>query len=104
MSVIGKESIQSIRLIDDVIVISWLVTWYQEDIEDLLTVVVSLSSDIEIVEKLMGADRESVRIIWNKQFHCILHFDFYSQSCWIEGEDSHGSNNLVTLFNEISGK
>lgn len=104
MSVIGKESVQSIRLIDDVIAISWLTTWYQEDIEDLLTVVVSLSSNIEIVEKLMGADRESVRIICNKQFHYILHFDFYSQSCWIEGEDSYSSNNIVTLFNKISGK
>lgn len=101
MSVIDKKSIQSIRLLDDVIVIGWLNTWYQEDIEDLLSVIVSLSNDIEIVEKLIGADRESIRVIWQQQFYFVLHFDFYSQSCWIDGEDHHSSKNLPALLGDI---
>ena len=102
MSVIDKERIDSIRLLDDVIVIHWQNTWYQEDIEDLLSVIVTLSNDFEIVEKLIGADRESMRVTWQQQFHFTLHFDFYSQSCWIDGEDNHSCKNLPALLKDLS--
>ena len=72
--------------------------WYQEDITWLSKQVFSLLPQVNIVETISGADRENIRLSWQGIYHFCLNFDYYSQSCWLEGEDEVSSEKLEILI------
>jgi len=74
--------------------------WYQEDISDLTTYVLSFISDHYITENTVGADRAYCRFEWQAQ-HYILNFECYSESCWIENENLPDKNSLYALKQHI---
>lgn len=59
--------------------------WYQEDIPQLITIILSFLKDHQILESISGADRENCRFMWRTDYF-IINFECYSQSCWIENE------------------
>jgi hypothetical protein len=56
---------------------------------------------VVIQDKIIGADRENIRFSW-KDCYFVLNFDYYSQSCWIEGQDSASTQELATLHLAIT--
>lgn len=77
--------------------------WYQEDINDLIDLLFLSIQPIVIQEKIIGADRENIRFSWHDCYF-VLNFDYYSQSCWIEGQDSASTQELATLHLAITKK
>ena len=57
----------------------------QEDAHLIKTTLLNDLPDSQSIEDYEGADRASFRIKVN-HFYCVLHFEVYSQSCWIEAE------------------
>ena len=81
--------------------IVWPDNWYQEDIDLLSDYLLNQLSGHKILEKTPGADRESIRFSWQKaQF--TIHFDYYSQSCWLEGLNRQ--DNLYLPYLELALK
>lgn len=74
--------------------------WCQEDISALTRSLFQYVSAIILQEKVIGADRESIRFSC-QQYAFVLNFDCYSQSCWIEGEDGTSAAQLKMLYREI---
>jgi hypothetical protein len=94
------QTIESVKKLPDILTISFQNVWFQEDIELLTKLVFTPLVTVNIQEKILGADRENIRFIW--QDHCfILNFDCYSQSCWLEGQDSQSSQFLVLLYEAL---
>ncbi len=59
--------------------------WYQENISNLSEFIFEKLDHCQITEEVLGADMKYYRFVYNEhQF--ILHFECYSQSCWIEKE------------------
>ena len=71
--------------------------WYQEDITRLSEQVFISLPQVNIVETISGADRENIRLSWQGIYHFSLNFDYYSQSCWLEGEDETSNEKLENL-------
>lgn len=92
--------IQLVENKGDFIQISFTKSWAQEDITQMVDHVLLSVSQIQIQEKNIGADREDVRFSWQGSYF-ILNFDCYSQSCWIEGQDSASTENLTSLLDEL---
>lgn len=59
--------------------------WHDEDIPNLAQTVFARIENHQLVETVLGADRQYLRFIWQTH-HYILHFEFYAQSSWIESE------------------
>lgn len=74
--------------------------WYQEDIATLTKSTLSILSSVTIQEKITGADRENIRFSWQGHY-LILNFDYYSQSCWFEGQDSENVECLAQLYSAL---
>jgi|TARA_R100001377_G_scaffold78288_1_gene55933 hypothetical protein len=75
--------------------------WYQENIATLIDLLFSSIMPVTIQEKIIGADRENIRFSWNSHYF-VLNFDYYSQSCWIEGQDTQSTELLATLHLAIT--
>lgn len=94
-------SIQSIKLIDEQIIILFENTWFQEDIIALRQALFDQIPNHYIKEIIDGADREAIRFLWFKSAF-ILNFDYYSQSCWISAQDDISTSNISPLFNLLT--
>lgn len=93
----NEWSLKSVELIEDnTLFFIFTKTWFQEDIVELIDIIFSRVPDQVIVEHIKGADREDVRFNW-KNTHYILHFDYYSQSCWVDIESSAASSSMSAL-------
>ncbi|PKI17784.1 DUF3630 family protein [Colwellia sp. 12G3] len=75
--------------------------WYQENIDELIELLFLPIQSVVIKEKIIGADRENIRFSWENCYF-VLNFEYYSQSCWIEGQDSTSTKQLTTLHLAIT--
>ena len=85
-----------------VLTITFEKIWYQEDIADLLKQILAPLSQVNIIEQTSGADREDVRFTWQGHY-LMLHFEYYSQSCWLDtqqGQDRSILSNLQKQLNQ----
>ncbi len=76
ISATTEENIIDVRFQED---------WYQEDIAYLTQLIFTQLPDVNVIEKQLGADRETYRLNIEGNY-LTLNFDYYSQSCWIEPE------------------
>lgn len=90
------QSLKSITQQEDHLNVIFEVEWYQDDIEALINLLLMPLNPFTIQEKIIGADRENIRFSWNNSYF-VLNFDCYSQSCWIEGQDSASTKQLAEL-------
>lgn len=72
--------------------------WYQEDVPQLISNILSSLKDHHVLENISGADRENCRFQWSKGYF-IANFECYSQSCWIENETTPDVQ-LLTLLQQ----
>lgn len=97
----ARIQIQSINLIGEQISILFDNNWYQEDIKALRQPLLNKIKNHHIKEITQGADRESTRFTWlNTAF--ILHFDYYSQSCWFSAHDEISASKIQPLFDLLT--
>ncbi len=90
-------TVQSIKCIDEQIIVLFNQSWFQEDIEILHQFLLSKIPNHQQKEITLGADREDVRFQWsNAEF--ILSFDYYSQSCWFHAQDEMSMKKIQSLF------
>lgn len=75
--------------------------WYQEDIEYLYLQLFSSLKKWNIQERIVGADRECFRFSWQDSYYFTLNFDYYSQSCWIEGVDDKSISQVIYLHRAL---
>jgi len=73
--------------------------WYQEDIPQLTELLFTRLPDVNIIEKQLGADRETYRLTIENNY-LVLNFDCYSQSCWLEPESE--SDNLMQYMSRLT--
>jgi hypothetical protein len=90
------QSLESITYQVDHLNVIFQNHWYQENIETLIDLLFLPIMPVTIQEKIIGADRENIRFSW-ASYHFVLNFDYYSQSCWIEGQDGQSTELLTTL-------
>ncbi|MEI6894641.1 MAG: DUF3630 family protein [Colwellia sp.] len=90
------QAIESLTYQKNYLNITFKTEWYQEDITALVNLLLSPIKSLVIKEKNIGADREDVRFSWHACYF-VLSFDYYSQSCWIEGQDSAAIEFLKAL-------
>ncbi|MBL4764496.1 MAG: DUF3630 family protein [Colwellia sp.] len=90
-------AIQSINLVNNQITVLFEQHWFQEDITKLRQLLLSNVSSLCIKDIVIGADLENVRFQWlDTEF--IINFDYYSQSCWIDTQDSYSIAKTHSLF------
>lgn len=90
------QSIESLTHQVDHLNVKYTIDWYQENINELIALLFLPANLITIQEKIIGADRENIRFTWDN-YYFVLNFDYYSQSCWIEGQDSASTQQLTTI-------
>lgn len=79
-----KITISALALVDEQILpVAIAANWYQEDIGLLAQQIFSALEDVQLVEHVIGADRENFRFRWQTIGYS-LSFECYSASCWIE--------------------
>tara|TARA_B110000467_G_scaffold160960_1_gene181182 strand:+ start:173 stop:505 length:333 start_codon:yes stop_codon:yes gene_type:complete len=96
-----KRVITSVKIESQYLGIFYEDIWYQEDIAAIQQSLLSMVKEAKVVEKIFGADRENIRFIWKNQYHFVLNFDCYSQSCWLEAEDDLSFKHLLSLAEQI---
>jgi len=74
--------------------------WQQDNIHQLAKLVFAQLPGAMEIERVQGADRESIRIQWQQGFF-VLNFECYSQSCWLEAEDEASRENLGLLHLQL---
>ena len=90
--------IQSINLVNNQISVIFDQHWFQEDIISLRQLLFNNVSNLYIKEVTIGADLENIRFLWlDTEF--TVNFDYYSQSCWFETQDSECLTEADSLFN-----
>lgn len=77
----------------DLILISFTKEWDQDDINELAELVLNKIAEHRIIEHIKGADREYTRFNFADDY-LILHFESYSNACWIEAEDQLPNKSL----------
>ncbi len=95
-----EQTIENVKKVTNILTISFENTWFQEDIALLAELVFAPLVTVNIQERILGADRENIRFIWQEHYF-ILNFDCYSQSCWLEGQDNKSSQYLEILYEEL---
>lgn len=95
------QSLESLTYQIDHLNVTFKHQWYQENIEALIALLFLPIIPVAIQEKIIGADRENIRFSWDDCYF-VLNFDYYSQSCWIEGQDSASTEQLATLHLAIT--
>ena len=93
----NSQSIKSLTYQADHLSVYFENDWYQENIAALITLLFSSIMPLTIQEKIIGADRENIRFSWQEHYF-VLNFDYYSQSCWLEGLGSKSTEYLVNLY------
>ena len=97
-----KSHLQNVVLvIEDNLDIRFKEYWYQEDIEQLYQLLHIHISEFQLIESLMGADRQTYRLSHNNQY-LLLNFDYYSQSCWFSVEVASEQALLMNLLTKFS--
>ena len=91
-------AIQSINYRDMQITALFNQHWFQEDIVELHQLLLSKIPEYRVKEVTQGADREDIRFQW-REAEFILHFDYYSQSCWLSVQDEINVLKIQSLFN-----
>jgi len=91
-----SQSIESLTYQEDHLNVKFRNDWYQDNISQLIELLFLPISPVVIQEKIIGADRENIRFSWNDGYF-VLNFEYYSQSCWIEGQDSVNIQQLMAL-------
>jgi len=95
------QNIQSLTYHVNYLNIQFKNEWYQEDIATLIELLFLPIIPVAIQEEVIGADRESIRFSWHNSYF-VLNFDYYSQSCWIAGQDGASIKRLSALHSAIS--
>jgi len=90
------------QLVNKNIMISCNENWSQEEIGILIKYFLMQFDQFEEVERLQGADREQVRLLW-QNFHFNLQFECYSESIWITSEDELADRELMNLYHYLLG-
>ena len=92
----------SLEILDNhALLIAYNSVWYQDDICLMKEVIIKKLPAANTIESLVGADRESLRFSWRSHAF-MLHFEYYSQSCWIEAESEPSHfliNDLMAVLN-----
>ena len=94
------QQLISVSLVGDNLEIRFKDYWYQEDIEQLYQLLFEQLTDFSLVESLLGADRQTYRLTCDNQY-VLLHFDYYSQSCWFNVETANDQpllSKLIAIF------
>lgn len=100
-NLIAIQSLQALTYQVDHLNVIFKNDWYQEDINELIALLFLPIQPIVVKDKIIGADRENIRFSWH-DYYFVLNFDYYSQSCWIEGQDGASSQELTTLHLAIT--
>ena len=95
------HTIKNIELNDSLILITFVQLWDQDDIEQLAQMVLAKIANHQLLETVIGADRQYYRIRVNDEY-LVLHFESYSNSCWLEAEDQLPVTCLTTINKELS--
>jgi hypothetical protein len=77
--------------------------WHDDDIPEITNHLLNLLENADLIERCDGADSALYRFCW-QQHRWLLHFDYYSQSIWLESESALSSSNeqvLATLLNSL---
>ena len=93
------QQLANTQLHEETLAVTFSKLWYQEDIQLLADILYQHLKPVDHIEKMAGADREVYRFKW-QDVNLVLHFDFYSQSCWLEPETPLNIEILADL-NEI---
>lgn len=97
----ASQSLESLTYQEDYLNVKFKNDWYQDDISHLIELLFFPIKPVSIQEKIIGADRENIRFSWNDCYF-VLNFEYYSQSCWIEGQDSENIQQLMDLHLAIT--
>lgn len=93
--------IQSINFVENQITVLFNQHWFQEDITNIRQLLLSNIPNLCIKEVVIGADLENVRFQWlDAEF--TVSFDYYSQSCWFETQDSNHLTEIISLFDLLT--
>ncbi len=96
------QQISSVTLADqNLILIAFSQLWEQEDIGQLSALLFAKLDEARIIEKVKGADREYLRFNYQQEY-LIMHFESYSNACWIETEDQLASLSLATIAKKLT--
>lgn len=95
------QSLQSLTYQIDHLNVAFKNNWYQDNITALIDLLFLPILPVIIQERIIGADRENIRFSWGDCYF-VLNFDCYSQSCWVEGQDSASTQQLTTLHMAIT--
>lgn len=83
-------------LTEAVIVFEYINNWHEGNVEQTLSNLAHDYDDLALLETVIGADRQSVRIEW-QQYQYTLHIEHYSESVWLEPLDEQAQAKLSTL-------
>jgi hypothetical protein len=87
----SKNTIISLQYIPEntyYLTINFANSWYFDEIPALFSHLMTKLTNASLIEQLLGADRYTYRIYWQQQ-HWLIHFESYSESCWLEHEFSN---------------
>lgn len=90
-------AVQAIAFANNQITILFNQNWFQEDINSLSQLLFNNITNIHIKEVTVGADLEHIRFQW-QDTEFIMHFEYYSQSCWLDTQDPQGVIEINSLF------
>lgn len=95
-------NINKCQLTDDALVlINFNTDWQQDDISDLAKIIFTLLPEHRVIEHIIGADREYYRFNYDNEY-LVLHFESYSNSCWLEAEDQLENPALAIIAKQLS--
>lgn len=77
--------------------------WECEDIPELQQHISLLLAGYQLIENVLGADRQYMRFEW-QSFSYILQFESYGQSCWLESDASDESIAIETIHQYLLNK
>lgn len=91
-------TIQTINFSNNQITVIFKQSWFQEDINTLHQLLLGNISDLSTKEVIIGADLEHIRFQWQGT-EFTLHFEYYSQSCWLDTQEPKCQTEITSLFN-----
>jgi len=83
-----------------VIVFSCEPQWQQEDITVIAKIITEQHAGLSVKEANRGLDRESY-LVTDGNADYWLHFEYYSQSIWIESLSEHTVHHIESLFKTL---
>ncbi|MDX2319534.1 DUF3630 family protein [Colwelliaceae bacterium BS250] len=81
---------------NNLLLITFKQMWDQDDISDLSELIFSQFDGARIIEAVTGADRQYYRFNYHNEY-LILHFESYSNACWLEPEDQQSSEKIADI-------